>query len=67
MTQNPRDKKIPHPGPALNYPNEREAGRWRSHAGTRPTEQADFDGSSTLVRRSWFGRFLARRGSDKPR
>ena len=67
MSDNRRDKKIPQPGPALNYPNEREAARWRSHAGTRSTEQADFDGSSTLVRRSWFGRFLARKGPGKPR
>lgn len=55
------DKKNPAPGPALNHPNDGKAGRWRTHAGTRTAEPADFDGSSTLVRRSWFGRFLARR------
>ena len=54
-------KKIPDTGPVLDYPNDRHAGRWREHAGTRPSENADFDGSSTLVRRSWFGRFLARK------
>jgi hypothetical protein len=48
-------------GPVLNYPNDRHAGRWREHVGTRPSESADYDGSSTLVRRSWFGRLLARK------
>jgi hypothetical protein len=58
MTTN---KKTSDTGPVLNYPNDRHSGRWREHAGTRPSENADYDGSSTLVRRSWFGRLLARK------
>jgi hypothetical protein len=54
-------KKNVEAGPALNYSHDRRADRWQSHAGTRPAESADYDGSSTLVRRSWFGRFLARK------
>ncbi len=54
-------KKSTDTGPVLNYPNDRRGGRWREHVGTRPSESADYDGSSTLVRRSWFGRLLARK------
>jgi hypothetical protein len=59
------NKKSHDEGPALDYPDDRRAGRWKTHVGTRPAEHADYDGSSTLVRRSWFGRFLARKTPDK--
>ena len=58
-------KKHPEQGPVLDYPNDRRATRWKSHVGTRPAENAEYDGSSTLVRRSWFGRFLARKTPPK--
>ena len=58
-------KKYPEQGPALNYPNDRRAARWKSHVGARPAEDAQYDGASTLVRRSWFGRFLARKTPKK--
>jgi hypothetical protein len=58
-------KKYPDQGPVLNYPDDRRAARWKSHVGTRPEEDAQFDSSSTVVRRSWFGRFLARKSPKK--
>jgi hypothetical protein len=58
-------RKHPQPGPALNYPDDRNAARWKSHVRARPSPDADYDGSSTLVRRSWFGRYLKRKSPRK--
>jgi len=46
-------------GPTLDYARDRRAVRWQTHIGAGRAESADYDGSSTLFRRSWFGRFLA--------